>query len=131
MIIFFTFPAPSKTQFISLKPKIPLIPEVTYTKPGNYPELFFFFNSKSRVEKLFHASHWSKDLSFVFCYLIQIFRGKCKNAMKWCHYNQPLWYYHSVALSCWVDHYVHDHHRENTEIEGWEWLRTPLSRTMK
>lgn len=39
---FFIFPAPSKTQFISLKPKIPLSPEVTHVKPGNYPDFFFF-----------------------------------------------------------------------------------------
>lgn len=38
---FFIFPAPSKTQFISLKPKIPLSPEVTHIKPGNYPDFFF------------------------------------------------------------------------------------------
>lgn len=35
-LFFFFFSATSKTQFISLKPKIPPSPEVTYTKPGNY-----------------------------------------------------------------------------------------------
>lgn len=40
LFCFYIFPAPSKTPFISLKPKIPFSPEVTHTKPGNYPELF-------------------------------------------------------------------------------------------
>lgn len=75
---FFIFPAPSKTQFISLKPKISLSPEVTHVKPGNYPD--FFFNIprvglKSCFMPLFGAR--TSDLYFGVWHILPWKMQKC------------------------------------------------------
>lgn len=80
LFCFFIFPAPSKTQFISLKPKIPLSPEVTHTKPGNYPKLFWIFQKWRWKQVLCN----SLEQEFLICILIFVTFFSMKSvSMQW------------------------------------------------
>jgi len=64
-----------------LKPKVPLSPEVTDSKPGNYPELCVDIISNVGLKKFFMPLFGTKLLIHTLVF-DSSFHGKSKNVMK-------------------------------------------------